>query len=109
MAGMHGGKYGRGVIDPTDGAPHPGHVLRDSVLRRRKLRAYDLAKAMHVTEADLQKFLDGKTPVTPWWAEQLGRALGDGAELWLSRQARYDEFLAREAKEVKEEENGSAE
>lgn len=102
---MHGGKFGRGVIDPTDGVPHPGHVLRDSVLRRRKIRPYDLAKAMHVTEAEMNRFLNGEKPVTTWWAHQLGRALGDGADLWLSRQARYDEYLERMAAENQEPES----
>jgi antitoxin HigA-1 len=76
---------------PKRGSPalHPGEVLRDvlSALDRPKT---EIAKLLGVSRQSLYAILDEKQPVTAVMALRLGKLCGNGPDLWLHLQMRYD-------------------
>jgi hypothetical protein len=43
---------------------------------------------------DFRRVMTGETPITPDMAARLGKLCGNGADLWLTLQARYDAWEA---------------
>jgi len=66
---------------------HPGAVIRDA-LEEQPVAL--VAEQLGVRVQDLQDVLDGYAPVTPELALRLGRLLGNGPDLWLALQTKYD-------------------
>ena len=83
--------------DPKRRPMHPGEILREDVLPSLKMTVKDAAAALGVSRQMLHGILNGSAAVTPEMALRLGKLCGNGPELWLALQTRYDlERLRRE-------------
>jgi antitoxin HigA-1 len=77
-------------------AMHPGELLREDVLPALGRTSAEIAKLLGVSRQTLHSILSEHAPVTPEMALRLGKLCGNGPELWLALQARYDlERLSR--------------
>jgi addiction module HigA family antidote len=77
---------------PKRGLPpmHPGELLREEVLPALDLPKTKIAKLLGVSRQTLYDILEEKQPVTPAMALRLGKLCGNGPDLWLNLQKRYD-------------------
>jgi addiction module HigA family antidote len=77
---------------PKRGLPpmHPGELLRDEILPALARPKTEVAKLLGVSRQTLYDILDEKQPVTPIMALRLGKLCGNGPDLWLNLQKRYD-------------------
>lgn len=81
--------------------PHPGETLREDVLPALELTITEAAKQLGVTRAALSRVLNGKAALSPQMALRLEKWLGiengGKADLWITQQAAYDLWQARQA------------
>ena len=84
----------------TNGLPamHPGELLREDVMPALGRTRAETARLLGVSRQTLHAILTERTPVTPKMALRLGKLCGNGPDLWLALQARYDLARLREAK-----------
>jgi addiction module HigA family antidote len=76
---------------------HPGELLREDVMPALGRSNAEIARLLGVSRQTLHAILTERSPVTPEMALRLGKLCGNGPELWLNLQARYDlEKLGRE-------------
>jgi addiction module HigA family antidote len=68
--------------------PHPGEVLRDTVLAEISVSAF--ARRLGVSRVALSRVVNGRAAVSAEMAIRLAAALGGSAESWLRMQAAYD-------------------
>ena len=73
---------------------HPGTVLRRDVLPALGVPTVAVAKALGISRQHLYDIMNAKKSVTAATALRLGRYLGNGPDLWLNLQARYDLAVA---------------
>jgi addiction module HigA family antidote len=71
-------------------AMHPGELLREDVLPALGRTRTEIARLLGVSRQTLHSILSERAPVTPEMALRLGKLCGNGPELWLALQARYD-------------------
>src|ERR1700761_2901652 len=85
---------------PKRGFPpmHPGELFRDEILPALDRPKAEIARLLGVSRQTLYDILDEKQPVTPVMALRLGKLCGNGPDLWLNLQKRYD--LQRAAREL---------
>lgn len=76
---------------------HPGEVLREDVLPSLGISISELARRLHVSRQILHNILAERGPVRPNIALRLGRFLGNGPELWLTMQQRFDLWCCEQA------------
>ena len=81
---------------------HPGAVLREDVLPALDKTKTEIATLLGVSRQTLYDILAEKQPVTPAMALRLGKLLGNGPEVWLNMQRKYDLHAAERelAKEI---------
>jgi len=77
---------------------HPGEILREEYLAPLGLKAYTLAKKLHVPRTRIERLAAEKTPVTPDTALRLARFFRTSPRYWLGMQATYDLAIEGEAK-----------
>lgn len=77
---------------PKRGLPpmHPGEFLREEILPALGRPKSEIAKLLGVSRQTLYDILDEKQPVTPLMALRLGKLCGNGPDLWLNLQKRFD-------------------
>jgi addiction module HigA family antidote len=77
---------------PKRGLPpmHPGELLRDEILPALDRPKTEVAKLLGVSRQTLYDILEERQPVTPRMALRLGKLFGNGPDLWLNLQQRYD-------------------
>jgi addiction module HigA family antidote len=76
---------------------HPGELLREEILPALGLPRADIAQLLGVSRQALYAILTERAAVSPEMALRLGKLCGNGPELWLALQTRYDlEQLSRE-------------
>jgi addiction module HigA family antidote len=77
---------------PKRGLPpmHPGELLREEILPALNRPKTEIAKLLGVSRQTLYDLLEERQPVTPIMALRLGKLCGNGPELWLNLQKRYD-------------------
>ena len=77
---------------PKRGLPpmHPGELLREEILPALNRSKTEIAKLLGVSRQTLYDILDEKQPVTSGMALRLGKLCGNGPDLWLNLQKRYD-------------------
>ena len=76
---------------------HPGTILRRDVLPALGLPIVTVAKGLGISRQHLYDIMKGAKPVTAATALRLGRYLGNGPDLWINLQARYDLAIAAQA------------
>ncbi len=69
---------------------HPGELLREDVLPALGKSVVELAELLGVSRQSLHAILSECASVTPAMALRLGKLCGNGPELWLSLQNRWD-------------------
>jgi len=81
---------------------HPGELLREDVLPALGLGVSEAAARLRVTRQTLHRVISGRSAVTPEMAVRIGKLCGNGPDLWLNMQQRYDLWRARRklAKEI---------
>jgi addiction module HigA family antidote len=77
---------------------HPGELLREEVLPALRRPKTEIAELLGVSRQTLYDILREKKPVTPDMALRIGKLCGNGPDLWLTLQTRYD--LARSQKRL---------
>jgi HTH-type transcriptional regulator/antitoxin HigA len=79
--------------DPDRVSP-PGETLLESI-EALGLSQAELAERLGRPKKTVNEIIQGKTAITPETALQLEAVLGVPADFWISREARYSEYLAR--------------
>ena len=69
---------------------HPGELLREEILPAFDRPKTEIARLLGVSRQTLYDILEEKQPVTPAMALRLGKLCGNGPDLWLNLQKRYD-------------------
>jgi antitoxin HigA-1 len=78
-------------------AMHPGELLREEILPALGRPRAEIARLLRVSRQALHAVVSERASVTPDMALRLGKLCGNGPELWLALQTRYDlERLRRE-------------
>ena len=78
-------------------AMHPGKLLREDVIPALGRPVAEIAGLLKVSRQTLYAILREEAPVTVAMALRLGKLCGNGPELWVNLQARYDlDRLSRE-------------
>jgi antitoxin HigA-1 len=78
-------------------AMHPGELLREEILPALGCPRAEIARLLGVSRQALHAVLAERAAVTTEMALRLGKLCGNGPELWLALQTRYDlERLRRE-------------
>jgi antitoxin HigA-1 len=83
---------------PKRGLPpmHPGELLREEILPALNRSKTEIARLLGVSRQTLYDILDETQPVTPAMALRLGKLCGNGPDLWLNLQKRYDLWRAEQ-------------
>ena len=68
---------------------HPGEVIAD-LLEDLEITTIDFAKKLDVSADTVEAIILGRLPVTVDMAIRLGKALGNGPQLWLNLQQKVD-------------------
>ena len=81
--------------------PHPGEILRDTVLADDRISVTEFAKKLGVSRVALSRVINGKAAVSADMALRLAAALGGSAESWLQMQASFDLWHAAKKRRSK--------
>lgn len=76
--------------------PHPGGILKDEVLTPLNLSVTEAASRLAMSRVALSRVLNGKAAISPDLAVRLEEAGVSTARAWLSMQANYDLWQARQ-------------
>jgi antitoxin HigA-1 len=69
---------------------HPGELLREDIFPALNRSVSEIADLLGVSRQTLHAILSERASVTPAMALRLGRLCGNGPDLWLNLQAKYD-------------------
>lgn len=81
--------------------PHPGEVLRDTVLAEGRITVSEFGKKLGVSRVALSRVVNTRAAVSADMALRLAAALGGSAESWLQMQAAYDLWQAAKKRRTK--------
>jgi antitoxin HigA-1 len=70
--------------------PHPGEILRDTILGEDGLSVSEFARRLGVSRVALSRVVNARAAVSADMALRLAAALGGSAESWLHMQVSYD-------------------
>ena len=73
---------------------HPGAILREDVLPELGLSVSAFARNLGVSRQTLHAVLEERSGVSAEMALRLGALLGNGAQLWVDLQTKYDLWIA---------------
>ncbi len=73
---------------------HPGALLREDILPALKRPKSEIASLLGVSRQTLYDVLNEKQPITPTMALRFGKLLGNGPDLWINMQRKYDLHVA---------------
>ncbi len=76
---------------------HPGVLFERDILpelMRQRRTISEIAALLGISRQSLYRVMTGETAITPDMAARLGKLCGNGADLWLTLQARYDAWEA---------------
>jgi addiction module HigA family antidote len=75
---------------------HPGAILREDVLPELGVTVSAFARNLGVSRQTLHAVLAERSGISAEMALRLGALLGNGAQLWLDMQSKYDLWQAEE-------------
>ena len=73
---------------------HPGEILREDVLPALARPKTEIARLLGISRQTLYDILNEKQPVTAGMALRIGKLCGNGPDIWLTLQKRYDLQIA---------------
>lgn len=73
---------------------HPGEILREDVLPALGRPKTEIARLLGISRQTLYDILGERQPVTAAMALRIGKLCGNGPEIWLNMQKRYDLKIA---------------
>jgi len=73
---------------------HPGAILREDVFPTLGISVTELAKRLGISRQTLHAVLAERSSITPELALRIGAFLGNGPQLWIEMQSRYDLWQA---------------
>ena len=73
---------------------HPGAILREDVLPELNMSVSGFARSLGVSRQTLHAVLAERSGISPEMALRLGVLLGNGAQLWVDMQTKYDLWQA---------------
>ena len=73
---------------------HPGAILREDVLPELHMSVSAFSRSLGVSRQTLHAVLAERSGVSPEMALRLGVLLGNGAQLWVDMQTRFDLWQA---------------
>ena len=77
--------------------PHPGRIIKRDVVPALGGNVTKIAKGIGISRMHLYDIMNEKKPITPEFAARMGRYFGNGGEIWLALQQRFDlETVERE-------------
>ena len=76
--------------DPKRRPTHPGVILREDVLPALEMTQKEFASWIGVSRLTVSEILNEKRTITPDMAMRLGKALGNGPQIWLRMQQTLD-------------------
>jgi len=87
---------------PKRGLPpmHPGQLLREEILPALGRPKSEIARLLGVSRQTLYDILEERQPITPAMAVRLGKLCGNGPDLWLNLQRKFDLRRAQEEVDV---------
>ena len=80
----------KSLRDPKRRPTHPGAILREDVLPALSMTQKEFADWIGVSRLTVSEILNEKRTITPDMAMRLGKALGNGPEIWLRMQQTLD-------------------
>jgi addiction module HigA family antidote len=69
---------------------HPGAILREDVFPTLGISVTEFAKHLGISRQTLHVVLAEKSAITPELALRIGAFLGNGPQLWVEMQSKYD-------------------
>jgi len=75
---------------------HPGAILREDVLPELNMSVSAFSRSLGVSRQTLHAVLAERSGISPEMALRLGVLLGNGAQLWVDMQSKYDLWHAEE-------------
>lgn len=73
---------------------HPGEILKEDLMPALKLNATKMAGYLLISRQYMSDILNGKKALTPLLCLKVGKLAGNGPELWMNMQAKYDLWFA---------------
>ena len=74
--------------------PHPGEILKETVLEPLELSVTEAADRLAMSRVALSRVLNGKAGISPVLALRLEKAGVSSARFWINLQANYDLWVA---------------
>jgi len=69
---------------------HPGELLREDIIPALDKPVSEVADLLGVSRQTLHAILSERASVSPAMALRLGKLCGNGPDLWMNLQARFD-------------------
>lgn len=82
------------MAEPPGERVHPGEILRLDIMPEMKISVSEAAKRMDVSRVHLHRILKGDQDITIDMAVRIGKLVGNGPQLWLTLQYKYDLWRA---------------
>lgn len=76
--------------------PHPGEFIKLTYLEPFELSIRSLSKELHVSPSTVSRLINEEQAISPEMAYRLSGVLGRSPESWLTMQAEYDLWNARD-------------
>jgi antitoxin HigA-1 len=73
---------------------HPGEMLREDVLPALGRPKTEIARLLGISRQTLYDILNEKQPITAQMALRIGKLCGNGGDMWIRLQTRYDMAIA---------------
>jgi antitoxin HigA-1 len=73
---------------------HPGEMLREDVLPALGRPKTEIARPLGISRQTLYDILNEKQPITAQMAPRIGKLCGNGGDIWIRLQTRYDMQMA---------------
>ena len=78
------------MTDDDQELTHPGEILLENFLEPMSISQRDLAKAIHITEQQVDNIITGECGIPPGIALRLSRYFNLSEDYWIKIQSRYD-------------------
>ena len=70
--------------------PHPGRIIKRDVVPALGGNVTKIAREIGISRMHFYDIMNEKKPISPEVAARMGRYFGNGGEIWLTLQQRYD-------------------